>query len=381
MERCPVCGSPVRSGANFCTACGHRLTTGAADAVAPVASSPPSQATAEPVAPDAAPTVQAVATAVEDPVAVPWTAPLPDNERREVEADWAPSPPLASADLWPSPERAADRWGQARTDAATVGGEPAGDGYPSWDAAPSSWGSWNSPPPAEPEASVEDASAQATPDRQDDDGTLAADAEPFARGDDSGPASETEPEAPLVPAMTPDQDATQNGWEAYLASRDAARATAAEGDVVARGLALVDQLRDLLPALVFSEPATMQRVANDLATARDEADATRREDLDRLRGVLAVTREKPRDIDALVELGNHATELMELVTSYERYAGAIDRAVDELLQRPVGAEAIDAGADELPATTDDADGLSATGGDADDVSGGDARSDSRGEAG
>lgn len=379
MERCPVCGSPVRAGANFCTACGHRLTAGerAAAAAAPAVAAPtgaaadvaPGDAPAEPTA-----TAQDAPVAVSDPTEVPWAMPMPAEERRATGDRWGQNGPKASADLWPTPERADDPWTRPKSDAKALGGEPSGEGYAAWDAAPSSWIGWNTPS----DERVEEVVAHEVPDppvaevdpTDDEDETA-----PFAWPDEPGAEPVTEPvvemesaahvseadagaEAEDLPATAP-AAAARDGWDAYIASRETARAKAAEGDVVARGMSLVEQLRDLLPAIVLSEPATMRRVANDLAAARDEAQTVPHEDLDRLRGVLEASRDNPRDIDALVQLGKHAEELIELMGSYERYSGAIDRAVGELTQGP-GVAAIGGSdpVDELPAETDAGNGQS-----------------------
>ena len=120
-------------------------------------------------------------------------------------------------------------------------------------------------------------------------------------------------------------------------------------------MSLVEQLRDLLPAIVLSEPATMRRVANDLINARNEASVVPQDDLDRLRGILEISRDNPRDIEALMHLGRHATELLDVMESFGRYTGAVDRAVAELSR---GGQAAEIGAadiaDELPPETDGA---------------------------
>ena len=141
------------------------------------------------------------------------------------------------------------------------------------------------------------------------------------------PAASAKYEEPSQPEP---EAAASDGWDAYIAARESARAQAAEGDVVAKGMSLVEQLRDLLPAIVLSDPATMRRVANDLINARNEANVFPQEDLDRLRGVLESSRDSPRDIEALMQLGRHATELLDVMESFGRYTGAVDRAVAEL---------------------------------------------------
>lgn len=283
-----------------------------------------------------------------------------------------------------------------------MAGEPSREGYAAWDAAPSSWIGWNSPSKEEVEENI-DLESPDTPagpaDPTDDQDETA----PFAWPGEPGSGSEDEPAA--TPAEPPDDEQTdaqetpepipgsdeelvfgseddersasdetqatdrseqseqrtsvRDGWDAYIAARESARAQAAEGDVVAKGMSLVEQLRDLLPAIVLSEPATMRRVANDLINARNEANVVPQEDLDRLRGVLEASRDNPRDIEALMQLGRHAAELLELMGSFERYTGAVDRAVAELSHGSDTA-AIGGGgvAEELPPETDASNGRS-----------------------
>jgi len=332
--------------------------------------------------------------------------PTPAEPNSEDTQTWREPAPRASADLWPSPERAADPWGSPGS-AAGLGGEPSREGYAAWDAAPSSWIGWNTPSKAE----VEDTILLETPevpaeeaDPTDDQDETA----PFAWPGEAGSGTESEPEQVGIDAATPpvaEQDepveptpgsdeemlfvteeeepatavqdepaasadveepsqsgpeaAASDGWDAYIAARESARAQAAEGDVVAKGMSLVEQLRDLLPAIVLSEPATMRRVANDLINARNEANVFPQEDLDRLRGVLESSRDSPRDIEALMQLGRHATELLDVMESFGRYTGAVDRAVAELSRgsdpAAVGAAAV---AEELAPETDGTDSRS-----------------------
>ncbi len=429
MERCPVCGSPVRAGANFCTACGHRLTSSERSAPAaptavvasPSAETVPQKPTSDiglERAPAPAETAAATSandvekTAAESTTPAPWAMPAPAESRPVNDQPSGAAAPRASADLWPSPERAADPWGTPGSSAG-VAGEPSREGYAAWDAAPSSWIGWNTPSQEEVEEKVlletPETPAEAAEPTADQDETA-----PFAWPGEPGSGTETEPEqeeasaaagptiveqpeAPETPEPTPGSDeemlfvteddepttsapddeptasakeeveprqsapdaAARDGWDAYIAARESARAQAAEGDVVAKGMSLVEQLRDLLPAIVLSEPATMRRVANDLINARNEASVVPQEDLDRLRGVLESSRDNPRDIEALMQLGRHATELLDLMGSFERYTGAVDRAVAELSRggetAAIGGAAV---AEELPPETDGTDGRS-----------------------
>lgn len=302
-------------------------------------------------------------TSAPDPAEVPWAMPMPSAERHATEDRWGEAAPKASADLWPSAERAADPWTQPRTDASGLGGEPSREGYAAWDAAPSSWIGWNTPsddrveevvaletpePPlaeAEPEADQDETAPFAWPDEPVEPAALveppeapepAATAEAARSvhestgtevGDEPGPDAKSESDDSADPAVG---DPARDGWDAYITSRETARTKAAEGDVVARGMSLVEQLRDLLPAIVLSEPATMRRVASDLSAARAEASAMPQEDLDHLRSVLETSRDNPRDIEALMQLGKHAEELIALMRSFERFSGAVNQAVGEL---------------------------------------------------
>lgn len=336
----------------------------------------------------------------------PTAMPTPTESRPVDDRPWAATAPHASADLWPSPERAADPWGTPGS-AAGVAGEPSREGYAAWDAAPSSWIGWNTPSQEEVNETI-DLETPAAPTEEASPTDDQDETAPFAWPGEPGSEAEPEPDGEAVDAATPPADvqddtpeptpgsdeemlfiteddepivataddeanappvddappdsaeeeeprqpepdvAARDGWDAYIAARESARAQAADGDVVARGMSLVEQLRDLLPAIVLSEPATMRRVANDLINARNEANVVPQEDLDQLRGVLESSRDNPRDIDALMQLGRHATELLDLLESFGRYTGAVDRAVAELSSGGQSAQigAADV-ADELP---------------------------------
>lgn len=280
---------------------------------------------------------------------------------------------MASADLWPRSSRTSDSWGRP-TQAPTVAPEPEPEpepelveeeptrGYAAWDSTAAAWGGWKTPtyddaavesqpapPVVEPEPPVEAAPESGTvvaeaPEPTPEPETPQPEAESFEPSWLGSVPPETEP--PSVEAA-PAEQADAAAEDQVVAQRPSpapemprSRRAVADGDAVALSLSLMDELRELIPAIVLSEPATMQRVANDLASARDADDASRIQDIDRLRGVLVEARDKPRDLDALAQLGAHAEELIELLAGYERYGNAIDVAVDEL----AGRNAVEGGA-------------------------------------
>lgn len=369
MERCPNCGAPARSGAKFCTTCGYRLTNDETE-----------QATA--AAPDPS-TGEAVLSA--DPFVPAWPPPATDASPEESDPDGPDDLMVSSPD--PGPE---DTLTEPEPDLAAEAADAAPADHvlsSSWPTAPSeapAWSQeWGTPAPAPaPEANVPDASRPFSP-VPDPLGESSADAAvswppPIAGdGPESGqvaaPWSEGEASASLqeddsAATENPDHDVagsldipppqdqgptleairatfTTTPEARPIASSAAAPATPWDAPEVAaddeqgdvdRALALLDELRLLVPRLGSPPPGVdLDLVAADLAQAATPAPGAR-SDFSELRSAMQNARDRPRDIDTVLDLSRQVEDVDALLDAYDRMRAAIDGAVDALRSGPAG---------------------------------------------
>jgi hypothetical protein len=311
MERCPNCDSPVRSGARFCTACGHRLPPSGDDQ--PVATG--EAETNQDAAMAAPPVWESAATGVEQPATSP--------------EDWLRRRPVASADLWPASARATDAsrvTGNAEgaevdmptsTDAGTDDAERVTAAAESdeviWPSSP--WSSWTMPETdvATDGETTDQPAAGATSGDESGADELPADVQAAFGGAEvaAQPATTGEPEVPAPTEVAP----AESGSE---------RAT---GDAFGRALALIDELRGLLPAVAGVAGIDLAGAVAELTAGRREAALPEGGDLDRLEVAVAAARERPREIDALFGLSGNVDGLAAVVAAHRRHAEAIDRAL------------------------------------------------------
>jgi len=105
-------------------------------------------------------------------------------------------------------------------------------------------------------------------------------------------------------------------------------------DPLATARALVEELRDLLPAVAagagFRPAPNLDGVAADLDAARRQPDAARSREFDALRAALEHARDRPRDVDTMLDLVGRVAVVLALLDAHDRYATAIDRAVAAL---------------------------------------------------
>ncbi len=304
MERCPNCDALARPGAKFCTTCGYRLTGSVGDTVS--------------ATPDAAPAETSGAETASDQ---PLDAALdPPDE----------SPPAPSDDLLAAPPAPPDDLPTSvdTPSAETPGGETAGADQvlsSSWPEPPaSSWSSsWSSPSPDDPDA------VSATP--------LDAD-EPVA-----GSTSDPTPEEPAIAddgAVSSDVDGTlpppvpldDQTLPSSIPDAWAMPPTHDEpSSPVADARRLIEQLHALLPSLTASSPDfDLEPVAADLQTALDDLTIADSDDQPGLRAALQAARERPRDIDVMLELSSRAGSLLTLLDAHDRVATTLERAIAAL---------------------------------------------------
>ena len=306
MERCPYCGASVRSGARFCTSCGRRLTPTGGDAPAVTetpAGNEPAAASAEPDS--AAPAGQA------------WDGGPTAEQPAAATEDWFRRNPVASADLWPAAARVQDAQpsqGPAPNNdqdrAPGQASEPPTD-EANWPSSP--WSTWTMPQEVEAEAEAPPVS-----DTQPE----ADHGQPETGAATTEEATPDEPAFVAVPQLDADDDRADR--------RDLAAPAASEpasGQTLHRALALLDELRGLLPALAGADVTGAVEL---LASARSEAGQADPAALARLETAVRAVQERPREIDALLGLAGNLEALATVVAAHQRYRTAIESALSLL---------------------------------------------------
>ena len=297
MERCPNCGASTRTGAKFCTTCGFRL----ADA-GPAAD--PGETAA-----DSAPVDAPNATAG-------WPAPLDD-------AALAASETASTTDVSSNADDAPAPGPDSPADAEAPGGVDDQVLDSSWPVAvPSAWSSgWDTAPTPStdaPNPPLSDPDVAAHADPSPDWMTVAVDHEPDASTDQDA--------EPGTVGALPDPDAApiDAAREEPIPSEESATST----DAAARAVSLVEELRTLLPALTAPAP-NVASIADDLeaALAADGDDAA---DRSALRSALLAARDRPRDIDTVLDLTGRVDAMLSLLAAHDRAVAAIERAVGAL---------------------------------------------------
>jgi hypothetical protein len=104
-----------------------------------------------------------------------------------------------------------------------------------------------------------------------------------------------------------------------------------------RAIALLDELRGLLPAVVGAAPAGRPgAIADQLEAAIAAGSAEEAAELAELRAALVATRDRPRDIDTVLDLSRRVDAIVALLDAYDRSIAAINEAVRSL--RTTGSE-------------------------------------------
>lgn len=334
MERCPNCGAPTRPGAKFCTTCGYRLTVGADDV--------PTAAPDDAVGHDEVdPGANTWATSIAAPViaasqsldadAATESGVATEDGLVPSATDGSPATAAVDADNPPMPRVASEDEAAAVDEREPeVADQVLSSSWPAADAA--SWSSgWGSPrATAEPPTA-----AVATDPDGGDRGTSASTPAPWASG-----TWGSRTEAPAEPvALGPNVDDTVPPAAAVVVeSDDAGTGKVLNGDgadvalaPAERAAALVEELRALLPALTAAPELDAEAVAVDLQAALPTDPDAAASDRDLLRATLRAVRDRPRDIDAMLDLAVRADPLLALLDAHDAALDAIDRAVAALV--------------------------------------------------
>jgi hypothetical protein len=195
---------------------------------------------------------------------------------------------------------------------------------------------WPSPPPpAETVTGSWDEPAvrpQAAPADPDDVTEGAATSNTWA-GDpvDSWPmrpdvAAET---PPSEPETRPDENVEITPVDTPDAAPDT---QAGSGEATERAMRLLDELRQTISEIGLQAHSAVDLggVISDLQVAVNPPGAMAADDVAELRDALLAARERPRDIDTIVDLTKRIDAMVALVIAYDRAIAAIERSLDVL---------------------------------------------------
>jgi hypothetical protein len=392
METCSNCGATNRPGAKFCTSCGVRLptlsrqTTGDWDrpstesTTTAAATTTPEPATTTTMSMDAEPDRTATGGEAEatgaswsesaerdEATAAPPTEPEPEPETESGRASWTwgqaetpASSGVATDDTDDTggadePRSAGETTGEAEAPVAEGDDTEASTGGPEGDASStlSSWAAqWTGEYAAAPEAGEEQRSAtgevpavEDEPERDQAGDAAAADA----------PQDEAEP---VLGAATTASATAQSGVAsasgtgveppAVVTGQEAESAFAPsasdeQAGALQRAGDLLDELRGLLPVLsappapaVVETPVSAGEgtvaVGPDTGGVADELAAARASSADTtdLRHALEAARDRQRDVDTMIDIVGRIEPMLAALDAHDRYAAAIDRAIEQL---------------------------------------------------
>ncbi|MGH2557893.1 MAG: zinc-ribbon domain-containing protein [Thermomicrobiales bacterium] len=373
MERCPNCGATVRAGAKFCTTCGMRLPD------LPAAESPSPTATANRSPFESTSSVTSTrwpAERTSQATSGDATAGYAVASGGGQAAETADQAPVGASE----PAEFAEPVDTSPLSSEESSGEAAPGGTPVWPplGRPSSWdNSWRSPAP--PEAvedtpleakSAEIPAAVAAPDEDEseepritgtetgretpmDAGIVEAEAEAeevavAEEVEQVAAAAELEPEPQLEPEsaaeIEPEPEPAQQAEpleiqeeplvavpevpEQHPGPTDLVETTAT-GAGIERAYALLDELRGVVAGLSgdTGQQIAAAAVAEDLTAARSNASD---DEFGRLRAAISSARERPRDIDTMLDVSGRLDAITALHDAYQRLASAVDGAVESL---------------------------------------------------
>lgn len=146
--------------------------------------------------------------------------------------------------------------------------------------------------------------------------------EPVLHGIEGAPAGDQDALDPLVGMEPHDEPQAFSPAAAHDDTTDART----------RAEQLIDELRDLIPTLGMGATAATSGASTDLASiASDLEDARPQPDTaDDLRALLERARSNPRDIDSMLDLVNHAGNLLEVLDSRDKLDAAVGDAINRL---------------------------------------------------
>ena len=133
--------------------------------------------------------------------------------------------------------------------------------------------------------------------------------------------------APSEPEIRPDE----NDETTSVDTPDAAPGEqTGSGEATERAMRLLDELRQTISEIGAHSAVDLSGVISDLQVAVNPPGAMAADDVAELRDALLAARERPRDIDTIVDLTKRIDAMVALVIAYDRAIAAIERSLDAL---------------------------------------------------
>jgi hypothetical protein len=192
---------------------------------------------------------------------------------------------------------------------------------------------WPSPPaPAETNAGGSDepgVAAQAAPAEPADMADVEDTSNTWAAGAvDSWPMRPPTVEAaPGEPESQPDENFETPSEDTSDAVLDTQTGSA---EAMERAMRLLDEVRQTITEIGPDSAVDLSGVISDLQVAVNPPGAMAADDVAELRDALLAARERPRDIDTIVDLTKRIDAMLALVIAYDRAIAAIERSLEVL---------------------------------------------------
>jgi hypothetical protein len=101
-------------------------------------------------------------------------------------------------------------------------------------------------------------------------------------------------------------------------------------EAMARAMRLLEELQQTISEISPHGAADLSGVISDLQVAVNPPGAMAADDVAELRDALLAARERPRDIDTIVDLTKRIDAMLALVIAYDRAIAAIERSLEAL---------------------------------------------------
>jgi hypothetical protein len=192
---------------------------------------------------------------------------------------------------------------------------------------------WPSPPPpAEMDTGGSDepvVAAQAAPAESDDMAEVEDTSNTWAAGAvDSWPMRPATVEAPPgEPESQPDENVETPSEDTSDAVLDTQTGSV---EAMERAMRLLDEVRQTITEIAPDSAVDLSGVISDLQVAVNPPGAMATDDVAELRDALLAARDRPRDIDTIVDLTKRIDAMLALVIAYDRAIAAIERSLEAL---------------------------------------------------
>ena len=194
---------------------------------------------------------------------------------------------------------------------------------------------WPSPPPpaetvtggSDEQAAAAQATASESSDMMEVEGTSTTWAAGAADAWPARPTAEVADSLAGEPEPQPDEETAT----ALVNTSSAAADNQAETtEATTRAMRLLDELRQAISEIGPHSAVDLSGVISDLEVAVHPPGAMAADDVAELRDALLAARERPRDIDTVVDLTKRIDAMLALVIAYDRAIAAIERSLEAL---------------------------------------------------